>query len=220
MDIVSLIIGFAVGGLIFGIVCFFAGISHRKKKAEGILGSAEEESKRILNDALKNAEARKKESILEAKDEIHRLRTESEKENRERRSELQRQERRLQQKEEALDKKIDNIAAAIEEGIVTQTTKERLTALEAQREELQISIFEEETSHPKLTKEYVVQWLKSFKQRDLRDPKVQRQVIECFVNTVYVFENKLIVNLNLRDGDKPIALSKGNGSDIETFGSP
>lgn len=126
----------------------------------------------------------------------------------------------LQEELEKVNKKIDNIAAAIEEGIVTQTTKERLTALEAQREELQISIFEEETSHPKLTKEYVVQWLKSFKQRDLRDPKVQRQVIECFVNTVYVFENKLIVNLNLRDGDKPIALSKGNGSDIETFGSP
>lgn len=109
MDIVSLLIGFAVGGLVLGIVCFFAGISHRKKKAEGILGSAEEESKRILNDALKNAEAKKKETILEAKDEIHRLRTESEKENRERRSELQRQERRLQQKEESLDKKTDNI---------------------------------------------------------------------------------------------------------------
>lgn len=92
--------------------------------------------------------------------------------------------------------------------------------MEAQRDELQISIFEEETSHPKLTKEYVVQWLESFKQRDLRDPKVQRQVIECFVNTVYVFEDKIIVNLNLRDGDKPIALSKENGSDIETFGSP
>ena len=119
-----------------------------------------------------------------------------------------------------VNKKIDNIAAAIEEGIITQTTKERLTALEAQRDELQISIFEEETSHPKLTKEYVVQWLESFKQRDLRDTKVQRQVIECFVNTVYVFEDKIIVNLNLRDGDKPIALSKENGSDIKTFGSP
>ena len=92
--------------------------------------------------------------------------------------------------------------------------------MEAQRDELQISIFEEETSHPKLTKEYVVQWLESFKQRDLRDTKVQRQVIECFVNTVYVFEDKIIVNLNLRDGDKPIALSKENGSDIKTFGSP
>ena len=65
-----------------------------------------------------------------------------------------------------------------------------------------------------------MQWLESFKQRDLRDPKVRRQVIECFVNTVYVFEDKIIVNLNLRDGDKPIALSKETGSDIETFGSP
>lgn len=54
----------------------------------------------------------------------------------------------------------------------------------------------------------------------MRDHKVQRQVIECFVNTVYVFEDKIIVNLNLRDGDKPIALSKENGSDIETCGSP
>ena len=126
----------------------------------------------------------------------------------------------LQEELKKVNKKIDNIAAAIEEGIITQTTKERLTALEAQRDELQISIFEEETSHPKLTKEYVVQWLESFKQRDLRDTKVQRQVIECFVNTVYVFEDKIIVNLNLRDGDKPIALSKENGSDIKTFGSP
>ena len=49
---------------------------------------------------------------------------------------------------------------------------------------------------------------------------MRRQVIECFVNTVYVFEDKIIVNLNLRDGDKPIALSKETGSDIETFGSP
>ena len=109
MDILALLIGFAVGGLVFGIVCFFAGISHRRKKAEGILGSAEEESKRILSDAIKNAEAKKKETILEAKDEIHRLRTEADRENRERRSEIQRQERRIQQKEEALDRKTDNM---------------------------------------------------------------------------------------------------------------
>ena len=48
---------------------------------------------------------------------------------------------------------------------------------------------------------------------------IENPVIQCFVNTVYVFEDKIIVNLNLRDGDKPIALSKENGSDIETFGS-
>ncbi len=107
----AIIIGVVIGAVVFGIIGYIGGIVHRKRKAEGILGSAEEESKRILNDAMKTAEAKKKETLLEAKDEIHRLRSEAEKENRERRSEVQRQERRLQQKEESLDKKMDNMEA-------------------------------------------------------------------------------------------------------------
>lgn len=109
MDLVSFLIGLAVGGVVLGALCFFAGISHRKKKAEAAIGSAEQEAIRLLNDAMKNAEAKRKEMTLEAKDEIHRLRTEADKENRERRSEIQRQERRLQQKEESLDKKVANL---------------------------------------------------------------------------------------------------------------
>ncbi|MBQ6817977.1 MAG: ribonuclease Y [Clostridia bacterium] len=136
---VWLAIGFAVGALVFGIVCYFAGIAHRKKKAEGILGSAEEESKRILNDAMKAAEAKKKESLLEAKDEIHRLRTEAEKENRERRSEIQRQERRLQQKEETLDKKMDNMEAKEEK---LQKREKEIEVKLAETEELKKREFE------------------------------------------------------------------------------
>ena len=90
-DIALILIGAAAGGLVFGIIAYILGIQYRKRKAEGILGSAEEEAKRLLNDAIKNAEAKKKETLLEAKDEIHRLRTEADKENRERRSEIQRQ---------------------------------------------------------------------------------------------------------------------------------
>ena len=107
-------IGYAIGGgiaLICAIIGFFAGIAHRRKKAEAAIGSAEDEAKRILSDAIKNAEARKKENILEAKDEIHALRSESDKELRERRSEVQRQERRLQQKEEAFERKQENFEA-------------------------------------------------------------------------------------------------------------
>ena len=139
MNIPSLAIGFAVGALLFGIVCYFAGIAHRKKKAEGILGSAEEESKRILNDAMKAAEAKKKESLLEAKDEIHRLRTEAEKENRERRSEIQRQERRLQQKEETLDKKMDNMEVKEEK---LQKREKEIEEKLAETEELKKREFE------------------------------------------------------------------------------
>ena len=109
MPIIAAIISIAVTAVVIGLLAFFVGVNYRKKTAEGVIGSAEEESKRLLSEAMKNAEAKKKESVLEAKDEIHRLRSESDKELRERRSELQKQERRIQQKEETLEKKIDNL---------------------------------------------------------------------------------------------------------------
>ncbi|MGN0551224.1 MAG: ribonuclease Y [Acutalibacteraceae bacterium] len=105
LAIVLIIIAAAIGAA----VAFFAGISYRKKIAEAELGSAEAEAKKIVSDALKTAEAKKKETILEGKDELHRLRNESEKELAERRREVQRQERRIQSKEETLDKKLENL---------------------------------------------------------------------------------------------------------------
>ncbi|HCT17585.1 MAG TPA: ribonuclease Y [Ruminococcaceae bacterium] len=85
------------------------GIVYRKKVAEATIGSAQQEATRIVNDAVSKAESKKKEAILEAKDEIHRQRNELERELRERRSEVQRQERRIAQKEESLDRKTENI---------------------------------------------------------------------------------------------------------------
>ena len=97
--------------LIAVVIAFVLGSSHRKRTAEAVIGSAEDEARRILNDAMKNAEAKKKEAILEAKDEIIRSRNETEKELRERRAEVQRQEHRIQQKEEAIDRKVENLEA-------------------------------------------------------------------------------------------------------------
>ena len=93
--------------VVVGIVCFFIGITYRKKVAEKEIGSAEEEARRIINESIKGGENKKREMLLEAKEEIHKSRTEYEKEVKERRTEIQKQERRLQQKEESLDKKID-----------------------------------------------------------------------------------------------------------------
>lgn len=103
------IISAAVSAVVFSLIMFFIGYSYRKKAAEKQIGSAEEEARKILNDAVKNGEARKKEAILEAKDEIHVLRNELDRETKERRAEIQRQERRLQQKEENLDHKTENM---------------------------------------------------------------------------------------------------------------
>jgi ribonuclease Y len=88
---------------------FFAGERYRKHTAELAIGSAEEEAKRIVNDAIKSAEGKKKEAVLEGKDELHRMRSEADREINDRRKEIQRQERRAQQKEENLDRKLESL---------------------------------------------------------------------------------------------------------------
>ena len=114
---------YIIGGVV-AVICavlgFVSGSVHRRKSAEATIGSAEDEARRILSDAMKNAESKKKEALLEAKDEIHSLRQETEKDLRERRSEVQRQEHRIQQKEESLDRKTDNLEAK-EENLTFKT---------------------------------------------------------------------------------------------------
>ena len=103
LTIVLIVVGAAVGiGIGFGL-----GVAYRKKFAEREIGSAEQEATRLINEAIRSGESRKKEMLLEAKDEIHKARTENERDMKERRAELTKQERRLQQKEETLDKKAD-----------------------------------------------------------------------------------------------------------------
>ena len=103
---IALIVAAAV---IAGVVCFILGGLHRRKVAEAEIGSATQEAERIINNAIAQAESKKKEAILEAKDAIHKERTATEQELRERRSEVQKQERRILQREELLDKKSDNL---------------------------------------------------------------------------------------------------------------
>lgn len=99
----------AICAIVFGIIGVVIGEIHRKKTAEKLIGSANQEATKIVNQAVTEAERQKREAILEAKDEIHKARTETERELRDRRNEVQRQEKRLVQKEDSLDKKIDAI---------------------------------------------------------------------------------------------------------------
>ncbi|MBE7002322.1 MAG: ribonuclease Y [Ruminococcaceae bacterium] len=109
------IILIAAAAIIFGVIGFIIGIAYRKRVSEREIGSAETEATRIINEAIRSGESRKKEMLLEAKEEIHKSRTEYEKEVKEHRSELTKQERRLQQKEETLDKKAENFEKKEEE---------------------------------------------------------------------------------------------------------
>ena len=97
-------------GLLVGLLSgIFAGYLYRKNIAEARIAKAENAAKSIVENAQKKADATKREVLLEAKEEVHRLRNEFEKESRDRRNEIQRVERRLLQREENLDKKLDNL---------------------------------------------------------------------------------------------------------------
>ena len=106
MDVIVAAIIAAVVGLAIGIG---AGYFVRKNISEAKIGEADSLAKNIIDQANKDAETMKKEKLLEAKEEIHKFRSDAEKENRERRSELQKYERRVIQKEESLDRKQQSI---------------------------------------------------------------------------------------------------------------
>ena len=101
VTILAVIIAVIVGGAV--------GYMARKRSAEAQIGSAEQEALKIVSDAEAKGEARKKELMLEAKEDIHRLRQELDRDTKERRSEISRQERRVVQKEENLDRKLDSV---------------------------------------------------------------------------------------------------------------
>ena len=131
MNIPSLVIALAAGLFIGILAC----ILYRNKKAKDDkekIANAEEEALRIINDAIKSAESKKREATLEAKEEILRSRKEYEKEEKERRADLQKQERRLQQKEENIDRKTDAIEKK-EEALA-----QKHAALDKENEEIKI----------------------------------------------------------------------------------
>lgn len=106
--IVPIIVGILCA-IIFGVLGFVLGGEHRRKTSEKEIGSATQQATKIINNALTEAESTKKARLIEAKDEIHKLRHDADKEIRERRSEVQKQENRLNQREEYLDKRADSL---------------------------------------------------------------------------------------------------------------
>ena len=95
--------------IITAIIGILAGFYIRKTIGEGKINNAEELAKKIIEDANRDAETHKKEVLLEAKEEIHKIRVENERESRERRTEIQKLERRLLSREETLDRKSETL---------------------------------------------------------------------------------------------------------------
>ena len=152
--------------VIIGVVAlaggFAGGFLYRKKVSEKEISSAEEEGRRIVNEAIRNAESKKKEALLEAKEEILKSRTDYEKEEKSRRADLQRQENRLQQKEENLDRKLETIEKKEE------SLAQKHAAMEKEQEEIRTIKLSQTAMLEKISgftadeaKEYLIQQVES-----------------------------------------------------------
>lgn len=119
-----------------------------------------------------------------------------------------------------VNKPIENIVSAIEQGIIIPATKQRLDDWEEQRKALETNILQEQIAKPLLTREQILFRFERFRQGDPSVSAYQRNIIDCFVNSVYIFDDRFVVNFNYRDGDKLVSLQEVKSSFLGGNRSP
>ena len=123
---------------------------------------------------------------------------------------------------------IENMLNAIQAGVLTNSTKLRLEKLEAQQKELEIRIAEEKIARPRLSENQVRFWLTRFRKLDPNVKSHRETLINTFVNAVYLYDEKVLITFNYKDGTKTITFDEiaakdapeGNGSDLGCFAPP
>ena len=118
---------------------------------------------------------------------------------------------------------IDNMLNAIQQGILTKSTKSRLEELEAAQEDLELKIANEQLVRPKVSAEFVTFWLHRFRKLDVRQQSHRKMLIDTFVNAIYLYDDKMLVTFNYKDGTKTITFdeattalaNKNTGSNLD-----
>ena len=103
---------------------------------------------------------------------------------------------------------IQNMLNAIQQGIFTSSTKQRLDELEATKQELETAILSEELQKPQITKEHIVFWITRFREIDLTDLASRKRLIDSFVNSIYLYDDKIVFAFNFKDGTKELTLKE------------
>ena len=134
----------------------------------------------------------------------------------------------LEKQMKDIENGIENLLNAIQAGVLTSSTKGRLEKLEAQQKELEIRIAEEKLAKPKVSADFVKFWLTNFRKLDPNVKSHRETLINTFVNAVYLYDEKVLIAFNYKDGTKTITFDEiaakdapeGNGSDLGCFAPP
>ena len=122
---------------------------------------------------------------------------------------------------------IQNMLNAIQAGILTSSTKERLEQLEETKRELEARIAEEKLAKPKIKEEFIRFWLMRFRKLDMSLKDQRQALVDTFINSIYLYDDKVLITFNYKEGTQTItfeeaaqAASKGNGSDLDCLAAP
>lgn len=93
---------------------------------------------------------------------------------------------------------------AIEDGLYTRTTKERLEALESQKDELTVKIADEKLKKPSFNEDFIRFWLMKFRKFDISQKKQRKALIEIFVNAIFLYDDRMLITFNYKDGTQTV----------------
>ena len=122
---------------------------------------------------------------------------------------------------------IQNMLNAIQAGILTSSTKERLEQLEETKRELEARIAEEKLAKPKVTEEFIQFWLLRFRKLDMSLKDQRQALVDTFINAIYLYDDKVLITFNYKEGTQTVTFgeatevaSEGNGSDLDCIPAP
>lgn len=122
------------------------------------------------------------------------------------------------------EKGIENVLNAIQQGIITPSTKQRMDELESRKSELAVQIGKEEMVRPMLTKDQIIFWFHRFRKLDTKELEHRRRLIDSFINAIFLYDDKMIITFNYKDGTKTVTFSDIEKSEIcsdtEGLGEP
>ena len=129
----------------------------------------------------------------------------------------------LRKQLDEIEKGIDNLVNAIQAGILTASTKQRLEQLEAEKSEISVQILKEEIAKPTVTKDDILAYLIKYRKLNMKQLDHRRRLIDSFVNAIYLFDDYLVITFNYKEGTKTITfaeIEEAFGSDLSSLTAP